>query len=425
MTDRSPDGTWRTLQAAAVLLVLGFFLFALGDLLSPFILFWVLAAVLLPFRGTWSHTVLVSTAAVLTGLWILHTTGSLLAPFVLAMVLAYVLDPFVDFLERRRLPRSVSILLLCLPVFALGGTLLFVVMPALGAQIGELIQRVPSLLQRFATWLESAETTVLRVDLPLVDEEALMERIRGVDSAAVVAFLQERQAEIASRVWTGVLGVGRGVGSLITILGYAVLTPVLTFYLLRDYDRIVAAVGGLLPRGSRRGIVPLMREYDALLSRYLRGQLLVAAVVGTITALGLWVTGFPYPFLLGAIVAVFNVVPFLGLVLSILPAIFIALVSGSIGVSLLKVLVVYALAQLIESAVVSPRVVGESVGLHPVWVLLALAMGGFFFGFVGLLIAVPGAVGIKLVVARGLARYRSSEIFHGGGTAEDAAGEEG
>ncbi|MBT8335611.1 MAG: AI-2E family transporter, partial [Gemmatimonadetes bacterium] len=116
----------------------------------------------------------------------------------------------------------------------------------------------------------------------------------------------------------------------------------------------------------------------------------------------------------GVIVAVFGVVPYLGLVLSLIPAILVALPSGAVGLSLLKVGIVFAVAQGLEGAVVSPRIVGDSVGLHPVWVVLALAVGGFYFGFVGLLIGVPAAVGVKLLVTRGLARYRESTVFRGG-----------
>jgi predicted PurR-regulated permease PerM len=137
--------------------------------------------------------------------------------------------------------------------------------------------------------------------------------------------------------------------------------------------------------------------------------------MGLITGAGLALLSFPHAGMLGLLVAVFNVVPYLGLVLSLVPALFLALVSGSVGTSLLKVAVVYGAAQVLEGAVISPRVVGDSVGLHPVWVLLALAVGGFYFGFVGLLISVPAAVGVKLLAVRGVARYRTSELFRGEG----------
>jgi predicted PurR-regulated permease PerM len=409
----SLEGTWRLLQAAAVLLVLGFFLFALGDLLSPFLLFWVLVAVLLPFRGTPGYNVLLLLAAILTFLWILDTTGSLLAPFVLAMVLAYILDPVVDRMQGRRVSRSLAILLLTLPVLALLALGVFLGIPALAAELGDLIQRIPDFLDRLANWLESAQDRLLRVDIPLLEEEELLAQLRNVDSASVMAHLEERKEEIVSGIWTGVLGLGRGLGSFVTILGYLVLTPVLTFYLLRDYDGLKERIRDLIPRRARVRVVTLAREYDRLLSRYLRGQITVALLIGIITTLGLLLLRFPNAIFLGVLVVVFSVVPYLGLVLSLIPALFIALVSGSVGTALLKLIVVYGGSQLLEGAVISPRIVGESVGLHPVWVVLALAVGGFFFGFLGLLIAVPLAVGVKLLVVLGVQRYRESDLFNG------------
>jgi predicted PurR-regulated permease PerM len=139
----------------------------------------------------------------------------------------------------------------------------------------------------------------------------------------------------------------------------------------------------------------------------------VAIALGLITGAGLWITSFPYAGTLGLIVAIFSMVPYLGLILSLIPAIFIALVSGSVGISLVKVAAVYGISQLLEATVISPRIVGESVGLHPVWVVLALALGGFYFGFVGLLIGVPAAAVTKLLIFRGLERYKSSDFYQG------------
>ena len=137
----------------------------------------------------------------------------------------------------------------------------------------------------------------------------------------------------------------------------------------------------------------------------------VALIVGALTWIGLMLLRFPYAFLLGATVSVLGIVPYLGLALSLIPAVFIALVSGNVGWSLAKLGIVYGTAQGLEGAVISPRIVGDSVGLHPVWVVLALSLGGFFFGFVGLMIGVPVAVGVKLAVERLLRRYRASSLY--------------
>lgn len=420
--ERSEFTLWRIVEACAVLLVLGFFLFALRGILSPVLLFFLFWAVLLPFRGRPGYSALLVTMGTLTLIWLLSTTGSLLAPFVLAVVLAYILDPLVDVLERVRVPRALAIALLTLPALAALAALLVLGVPAAANQISDVAEKAPVFLQRAASWLEGLQARLLRMDIPFVDEDALVERIRSVDSAAVVAYFQERREALASWAWQSVVGVGRGISTVMSVGGYVVLTPVLTFYLLRDWDRLKAGAADLLPAGRKESLLSFAREYDHLLGRYLRGQLTVALAIGLITGVGLALLRFPYAALLGALVAVFSVVPYLGLVLSLAPAVFIALVSGSVGVSLLKVAVVYGVAQALEGTVISPRIVGDSVGLHPVWVVLALALGGFFFGFVGLLIGVPGAVGIKLLVQRGVARYRASELYRGTGAEAGTTG---
>ena len=413
---------WLAVLAATVLLVLAFFLYAVRGVLNPFLLYLVLLAVLHPFRGRPGHTLLTGLVTVVTLFWVLESTGFLLAPFVLALGLAYVLDPLVDLVVERGLNRSVAILLLALPV--VGGLVVGIVvgLPALGEQVAELIDRVPVLLRRLADWIEGLDDRVEALSLPPFLQD-MVERLREVDPEAMVAFLQERQADIVRRTWQGVLGLGRGLTSFLSVVGYVVLTPVLTFYLLRDWDGLTKGVAELLPADRRDGILDFAGEYDHLLSRYLRGQLLVALLVGTITAVGLWIVSFPYALLLGVLVAVFGLIPYLGLVLSLVPAILIALVSGSVLTSLLKVGVVYGVAQALEGSVISPRIVGESVGLHPVWVVLALSIGGFYFGFVGLLLGVPGAVGVKLIAQRGLERYRASELYGEPAQADGPAGD--
>jgi predicted PurR-regulated permease PerM len=401
---------WRLVQATVVLLVFGLFLFSVQGLLNPFLLFWLLVVVLLPFRGVKGYSGLVFVAAILTVYWLLSTTGFLLAPFVLGFGLAYVLDPLVDALVARRVARTAAVMLLAMPVAAVGAALVMYGIPAIVGQVDQLIQSAPELLQRVGGWLNGIRERLIFV--PGLDEEIIPD-LRNVDPAQVVTFLEERREQLAGGTWRGVLGLGRGLGSAATVLGYVVLTPVLTFYLLRDYDRITAWLRELIPRGREAGVVEFAREYDALLSRYLRGQLTVALILGVMTGILLFVVRFPYPFLLGALAGVMALVPFLGLVLSIIPALIVALVSGTVAVSLIKVAAVYGAVQILEGGVISPRIVGESVGLHPVWIVLALSVGGFFFGFVGLLIGVPLAVGIKLVAVRGLERYRSSELYEG------------
>lgn len=404
---------WQIVQATAVVLVLGFFLFATLSILTPPLLFLLLWAVLLPYRGRSGHSALVVIAAILTGVWLLVETGSLLAPFFLALVLAYILDPLVDRLERRGLSRTVSVLTLTVPAVA---ALIFVfvfIVPSAFAELGGALDSLPVLLDRLSRWLENATERLQSVDVPLFDGPELVEQLRSVDSAAVVEFFRERQEAFANYVWDGVLGLGRGIGSVFTVLGYVILTPVITFYLIRDWDLITGRMAILVPASRRDELVSFFRQCDSLVSSYLRGQLLVAITIGLITGVGLGIARFPYAASLGLMVGVFSLVPYLGLILSLVPAIFIALVSGSVGLSLLKILIVYGTAQILDGTLITPRIVGGSVGIHPVWVVLALSIGGYFFGMVGLLVGVPAAAVTKLLILRGFERYEASDFYRG------------
>lgn len=412
MRPPTADRDWNLVYGLIVLLVLGLFFWALGPLLSPLVLFAALVVLTIPYSGSDFHRLLITTTGILAGLWTLAEVGTLIAPFVLAFVLAYILDPVVDRFERR-MPRSLAIVVLALPVLVAVALLIVLGIPALARQVQALIARAPELVDQLAGWLEGLEAGLLGIDLPFVDERDLVERLRSLSPAAVTDFLEEKRVEIGQRSWQAVLGLGRGLGTVVTIIGYLVLTPVLTFYLLRDWDPIVARISSYIPRPRRAGWSAFMAEYDRLLSRYLRGQILAATVVGVLTWLGLWAAQFPHAALVGVVAGVFNLVPYLGLVVSLVPAVIIALVSGAFLSNMAKVAVVFLIVQFLDGNVVGPRIVGESVGLHPVWVILAIALAGFLFGFVGLLLAIPGAILTKLLVQGGLERYRTSTVYLG------------
>ena len=410
-TDRNA-GAWRAVQAALLVLAGAFFLFSMRASLNPFLLYCVFIALLTPFRETRGYALLVTIATVLIALWVLSTAGSLLAPFFLAFVLAYILDPLADRISAHpRIGRTVAIFLILVPFLALGAVVVIFGVPELARQARDLVNQAPQLLEGLAAWVSGLTPASLGFDIPFVDEPVLLAWIQELDAQSVGGFLESRREELTQRAWAAILGLGRGFGTLLTVLGYLVLTPVLMFYLLRDYDRIVARVGDLLPGKLESRVSGYARDYDDLLSRYLRGQVSASLITGGITWLGLLIVGFPYAFLLGATVAILGVIPYMGVVVSLIPAIIIALVSENIGLSLIKVVAVYGVAQGLESAVISPRIVGESVGLHPVWIVLALSLGGFYFGFVGLLIGVPLAVAAKLLLVRGLERYKNSALY--------------
>ena len=403
----TPGGFLLGVTAVAVL---GLFLFKIHAILNPFILFLLLVVLLTPFRSVRGHSLLVTLAGLLTFYWLLQETGFLVAPFVLGLILAYVLDPLVDKLEARGMGRALAIIVLALPVVGALAAAILVGRPAVIEQVHDVIQAMPDLLNRVIGWIENARAGALGFDLPLIDEEALLARLRGLSPETITTFLQESWREIAGGVLKGALGLGSGLGIALSILGYVVLTPVITFYILRDYDRIRVKAREFIPRPKEAAVVEFASEYDRLLSSYLRGQITVALILGALMAVGLLIAGFPNWLLFGALVGVLSLVPYLGLALSLVPAVIIALASQT---SLISLALVYIVTQVLEGTVISPRIVGESVGLHPVWVILSLSVTGFFFGFVGFLIAIPLAVGVKLLVVRGVARYRASEIYQG------------
>lgn len=406
---RIPDWTllWASLLVGAALL------WQMLPLLNPVLLWFALVALLFPVRSYRGVASVLATFGALAFFWLLKELGPILAPFVVAIVLAYILNPAVGRLAalplfRRlggvesRAARSLAVLILALP---LGGLLVSAFVwggPWLLRELGDLIRRAPEFLEWLSAFLGRAEAWIARIPLAggMVEGEAgtILEKL---DAEWALSRLEEWGDALTGWLAAGILGVGRGVGALATLLGYAVLTPVLLFYLMRDWDRVVARVAARIPP-SRGALLEFGRAYDRALAAYLRGQVTVSALVGAMTALGLLIVGFPFALLLGLVVAIFNVVPYLGVVLSLIPALGIALTLPDPGMALVKVLGVYTLAQSLESAVFSPRIVGDSTGLHPVWILLAISVSGFFFGFVGLLLAVPGAVAIKLILERSL-----------------------
>jgi predicted PurR-regulated permease PerM len=408
------EAEWRNIYTVVVILAAAAFLFSVRIVLSPFIVYLVLLLLISPWAGTRFHMLMVTAATFLIVVWLLKTLGGLLAPFILGFVLAYILDPVVDRVQRRGVKnRGLAVALLAIPTLLLLTVAIVFGVPALIQQLQAFVEQVPEALQRGVTWLQNLRARVLAGQIPLLRGEAFARMLESFSPERVAAYIDQQQAVIARRVWGAVLGVGRGVGIALSILGYVVLTPVLTIYLLLDFDRLVERAGALIPRDKREIWVPFMTEYDSLLARWMRGQMLAALIVGVLTWLGLWIAGFPYPALVGAVAGVFNLVPYLGLVVSAVPAILIALLSGNIVTSLIKAAIVFAVVQTIDSSVTGPRITGGSVGLHPVWVILAIAVGSFFFGFVGLLLAMPAAVFIKLIVREAVKRYRHSDVYEG------------
>jgi predicted PurR-regulated permease PerM len=315
-------------------------------------------------------------------------------------------------------PRWLGSLLVVLPFLAALVLLLLLLVPAMERQVIQVAGQLPLLFSRLADWLDRLRTSFLASNQGLLTEEQVA-KLRSLQASDLVAMVQGRWQDIARGAWGGIVGIGKGVRLAVMIVGYVVVTPVVTFHLLNHWGTITGWLAALVPPARREEVLGFVREYDGQLGHFVRGTLTEASLVATLTGLGLAVLGFPAPLLMAVSAGLGNLVPWIGVPLSMIPGVVLALASGAIGTSLLQLVVVFGVVTLLDQAVTGPRIIGGAVGLNPVWVMIALAMFGLLLGFVGLLVAVPLAVLVKQLATRGLAHYRAS-VYYGGHPPGDA-----
>lgn len=399
------------LVAPAVLLV-ALLLWTVRDVLSPLLVFALLWVALWPERRNRHVARLLALATALMALWLFWAAGSLVAPFALGLAFAYLLSPAVSWLAHRRVPRPLGSLLVVAPFLAALVLLFVLLVPALVRQVVQVAQQLPVLFSRLADWLDRVRTSFLASNQALLTE-AQVAKLRSLQPSDLLALLQERWPDIALGAWSGVVGIGKGVKLGLMVVGYVVVTPVVTFHLLNKWDKITGWLGGLVPPARRAEILGFVEEYDGQLGHYVRGTLTEATLVATLIGLALGLLGFPGPLLMAVSAGLGNLVPWIGPPLSMLPGVLLALASGHIGTALLQLVVVFAAVTALDQAVTGPRIIGGSVGLNPVWVMIALALFGVLLGFVGVLVAVPLAILVKMLATRALAGYRTSAYYGG------------
>jgi len=413
---QAEGATNRAVQAAVfiapVVLLSALLLYTVRDVLSPLLVFALLWAALWPERSNRHAARLLAITTALMTLWLFWAAGSLVAPFVLGLAFAYLLSPAVSWLSRHGLPRWLGSLLVLLPFLAALVVLIAVLAPAVERQVVQVAGQLPVLFSRLADWLDRLRANFLASNQGLLTD-AEVAKLRGLQPSDLIAFVQERWQDIARGAWGGLVGIGRGVRLAVMIVGYLVVTPVVTYHLLNHWDHITEWLGGLVPPARRDEVLGFVRDFDGQLGRYVRGTLTEATLVATLTGVGLALLGFPGPLLVAVSAGLGNLVPWIGVPLSMIPGVVLALASGTIGTSLLQLVAVFAVVTLLDQAVTGPRIIGGAVGLNPVWVMIALALFGLLLGFVGLLVAVPLAVLVKLLATRGVARYRASTYYTG------------
>lgn len=334
--------------------------------------------------------------AVLGGLlWVLKAA---LTPLAAAFVIAYLLDPLIDRFETRRVRRSLAIfLLLGLVGGGVLGFLLFVI-PRLTREVTALAERLPLYLERFVTEGIPALEARFGVELPRTLEGVLGE-LRGAEPALLGTLRDLLTGTVATL--SGTLGVA------VALL----VIPILAYYVLVQFDAIVARLGALVPPRHRAYVFEKARTADRLVSGFLRGQLLVAACLGALYAVGFAVIGIDLAVGVGLLAGAMALIPYLGNVVALGAASILCVLKFGVGGHLLAVVGWYAVVQTLEGFVLTPRIVGGSVGLHPAAVIVALLIGGDLLGFLGLLIAVPAAAVVKVFADEALAAYRASPLY--------------
>ncbi|WP_183410952.1 AI-2E family transporter [Litorivivens lipolytica] len=343
-----------------------------------------------------SARLLLIAGAVVGGVVLIHLLQPILAPFLVGALLAYLGDPLVDRLEDRGLGRTTSVCLVFLGLTLLAVIALLIALPLLIDQFQLLSVRLQSLVQ----WLQGNVLPELKARLG--DSASLSQAGQALGKNIGTA------GDVIMRLWS------RITGSSLAILGWIstlVLIPVVTFYLLRDWDILVAKIRDLLPRRIEGRASLIAKECDEILGAFIRGQLLVMTALAVIYTLGLWAVGLELALVLGLVAGLASIVPYMGFVVGIVAAVIAAWFQFQDIWVLVQVGVVFGVGQMLEGMVLTPLLVGDRIGLHPVAVIFALLAGGQLFGFVGVLLGLPAAAVIMVMLRHVHSSYLGSDFY--------------
>jgi predicted PurR-regulated permease PerM len=331
-------------------------------------------------------------------LWLL---GDVLLPFVAGIALAYFLDPIADRLERLGLPRwaAATIILLAFLLALVIGVILLV--PLLGEQFEALRERLPA-------FIASVRRIVAEVG------QGWFGRLVGGRFPDIERTLSSSAGQGASYVATVLASIWTGGQALLGLVSLLVITPVVAFYMLLDWDRMVGKVDSWLPREHADTVRLLARDIDSAIAGFVRGQATVCLLLGLFYGFALTIAGLNFGFLIGLTAGLVSFIPFVGSIFGFIVSVGVGLVQTWPEWQLpVIVAIIFVVGQFIEGNILSPRLVGSSVGLHPVWLMFALLVAGSLFGFLGLLVAVPVAAAIGVLMRFALGRYLASPLYTG------------
>ena len=349
------------------------------------------------------------TGALIVFVFFLMMFRTILLPFIAGMALAYFLDPVADRLERLGLSRlwaTVVILVTFVVVFVLS---LMIIIPILASQLNEFIQHVPGYITQLQTYITTTNAAWLPDWLSTQTETSKANFSKYLSEG--VGFL----GTLLAQIWNS----GK---ALVDIASLLVVTPVVAFYLLLDWDRMIAKVDGWIPRHHVGTVREIASQLDSTIAGFVRGQGSLCLFLGIYYAVGLSLIGLNFGLLIGFLTGLLSFIPYVGSTVGLVLAAGVALVQfWPDYVHLVIVVVFFFSGQFIEGNILQPKWVGESVGLHPVWLMFALFAFGALFGFVGVLIAVPAAASVGVLVRFALSRYLESDLYYGPSPSVDSA----
>jgi predicted PurR-regulated permease PerM len=330
-------------------------------------------------------------------LWLL---SPVLTPFIVAAVLAYALHPAVEALAARRMPRLAAVLLVEAVAIVALLALVLLLIPVIAKELPLLKEQIPLLAERanqsLVPWLAQFGIHV------------------SLDAASIKAFvLKTLDANLEEWIATALSSARIGGSVLLAFIGNAFLMPVVLFYLLSDWSRLVARVHALIPPRLREAVLGFFDECDGVLGQYLRGQLIVMAVLAVYYSIALAVAGFDLALPLGVFTGLAIFIPYLGFGLGLALALLAGVLQFGSWYAVIAVAVVYGVGQVAESLVLTPRLVGERIGLNPLAVIFALLAFGHLFGFVGVLIALPVSALLLVALRRAQGAYLASRLYQG------------
>ncbi|HET7395191.1 MAG TPA: AI-2E family transporter [Gammaproteobacteria bacterium] len=334
---------------------------------------------------------------------LIYMLRPILTPFIVSAILAYLGDPLVDRLQRLRLSRSIAVLVVFKITILVLLLLLLLVLPMVTRELAALFAHMPDVL----IWFQQQA-------LPWLSAHLGMD-VNVLAPGKLAALLSDNFVSAGKIAGNALLSISRSGGAVFAFFLNLILIPVVTFYLLRDWDDLVARIAALLPRNKLETVTRLARDCDIMLGAFLRGQLSVMVGLAIIYTLGLWLVGLENAVAIGVIAGLLSFVPYLGVITGITLALLSALLQAKGWWLPLEVLVVFSVGQLMESFVLTPRLVGKRIGLHPVLVIFAILVGGQLFGFAGVLLALPVAAAGTVLVRHAHAQYLGSKLYQGAG----------